>query len=461
MNGLQLEFEPNTKQYEAILRWQDATTVEIVYGGAKYGGKSFLGSALIFHDALVYPDTHYFIARAELNDLRKYTLPTIFEVFQNWKIEFSKYARYNGQDNYFSLYNKSRVYLLECKRIPGDPLYERFGSMQMTRGWIEEAGEVEALAKENLKLSLGRKNNDRYNLPPKLLQTCNPKKNYLYMDFYLPWIEGKLPPDKAFIQALPDDNTHGNQDYIKSLKETRDKVMRERLVLGNWEYDDDPNALIPYECIAAIFSNDHVKGTGVKYITADVARFGKDKTIIRVWDGFKVLERVVITGSKVTDTAARIRQVAAKHGVPMMRVLVDEDGIGGGVVDILSCKGFVAGSSPVNPRPGENYKNLKGQCAFRLAELVNAAVIYEPSASEEEKKLLIADLEQIKQDQVDHDTKRGVVSKEKVKTILGRSPDDGDSYVMRAWFEVRGASGPSLIKPDPTRTSNGRNEYNM
>lgn len=466
--SITLKFNPNSKQREAARCWNDDHTVEIVYGGAKFGGKSYLGASLIFADALTYAGTHYFIARKELNDLRKYTLPTIHEVFKDWGIKLEDYMTYNGQDNFFNLHNGSRVYLIDCKKTPQDPLYERFGSMQMTRGWIEEAGEVEAAAKENLKLSIGRKNDytalvlerGKYikvkrRLAPKLLMTCNPKKNFLYTDFYKPFVDGKLPADKAFIRALPDDNKHGSQEYIKSLKNTKDKVMRERLVLGNWEYDDDPNALITYDAIVSIFTNDHIKAEGHKYITTDVARMGVDKTIIRVWHGLRVIERIVMEKCKVTEVAARIKQIAAKHGIPMMRVLADEDGIGGGVVDILHCKGFLAGSSPINPKPGENYRNLKSQCSYKLAELVDQALIYEPSTSDEDRQLLIEDLEQIKKVSKD-ETRLEVASKKAVKAILQRSPDDGDTYVMRMFFELKQATGPSFVSSTIQRASNGR-----
>jgi phage terminase large subunit len=461
MAGLQLSFDPNDKQLVACERWNDTTTVEIVYGGAKYGGKSYLGASLIFGDALIYPETSYFIARKELNDLRKYTLPTIYEVFTDWGLRIDVYASYNGQDNFFECYNGSRVYLIDCKKTPQDPLFERFGSMQMTRGWIEEGGEVEFAAKENLKLSLGRKNNDTYKLPPKLLITCNPKKNWIYTDFYKPFIGRSLPPDRALIQALPDDNIHGNPEYIKGLKNTKDKTIRERLVLGNWEYDDDPNALIPYESILAIFTNDHVPAAGNKFITADVARMGDDKSVIRVWHGLRVIERVVMEKTKVTQTAERIRAIAYKHGIPMMRVLADEDGVGGGVVDILNCKGFLAGSSPVNPKPGENYRNLKSQCCYKLAEMVDQALIYENMVNEEDRQLLIEDLEQIKKVSND-ETKLEVAGKKEVKAILQRSPDDGDTYVMRMFFELK-VEGFKVVKPAGSTgvAANGRSNYNM
>ena len=84
------------------------------------------------------------------------------------------------------------VYLIEAKYMPSDPLYYRFGSMQMTRGWIEEAGEFDVAAKNNLAASIGRWKNDIYKIAGKLLQTCNPSKNYLYRDYYKKSKEGKL-----------------------------------------------------------------------------------------------------------------------------------------------------------------------------------------------------------------------------------------------------------------------------
>ena len=150
------------KQKQAAKYWLDSETEELVYGGAKGGAKSFLGCSLIFSDALVYPGTHYFIARKDLNDLKKFTTPSIHEVFELWGVDFDKYVKYNGQDNYFELYNKSRVYYLDCKPQPSDPEYHRFGSMQFTRGWAEEIGQINSLSLVNLAVSVGRWKNEQY-----------------------------------------------------------------------------------------------------------------------------------------------------------------------------------------------------------------------------------------------------------------------------------------------------------
>ena len=129
---LNFNSQGNDKQREAYGYWADDITTNLTYGGGKGGGKSYLGCALIGGDALMYPNTHYFIARKTLNDLRKFTRPSMQEVMENWGIS-NRYYKFNGQDNFFEFYNDSKIFLLEAKYMPSDPLYQRFGSMQMTR----------------------------------------------------------------------------------------------------------------------------------------------------------------------------------------------------------------------------------------------------------------------------------------------------------------------------------------
>jgi phage terminase large subunit len=73
----------NEKQKDMARAWLDPSITDIVYGGSKGSGKSYGGVNLIFGDAFLYPETHYFIARKKLNDIRKFTIPTIHEVWFN------------------------------------------------------------------------------------------------------------------------------------------------------------------------------------------------------------------------------------------------------------------------------------------------------------------------------------------------------------------------------------------
>ena len=422
----------NEKQKEAAKYWIDETTFEIIYGGSKGSGKSYLGCKLLFADALIYPETHYFIARKALNDLRKFTIPSIYEVFADWKIT-DKYYKFNGQDNLFTLYNGSKIYLLEASHQPSDPLYYRFGSMQMTRGWIEEAGQLEEEAKNNLAASVGRWKNDTYNLRGKLLQTCNPSKNYLYKDYKLNR-EGNLPEWKRFIQALPSDNKKLDSGYLEHLNRTLSKNEKERLLYGNWEYDDDPSALCQYEKIIELFSNKFESiSQGQKFITADIARFGSDKIVIGLWEGFKVKIKS-FSKQSITDTAKIIDTMRKENNIPLSNVLVDEDGVGGGAKDILNCKGFVNNSKALE---GDDFENLQAQCAFKLADRINSNGIYIDSDDLKLQSDTIEELEQLKRKNIDSDGKKGIVGKDKVKEVIGRSPDYRDMLLMREWFELK------------------------
>lgn len=438
MQGHQLHFNSNgnQKQKQCFLAWADPAIEEILYGGAKGGGKSFVGASMIFADAFMYPQTHYFIARKQLNDIRKFTIPTIHEVLDGWGIHQKAYT-YNGQDSYFELYNGSRVYLLDCKYIPSDPLYQRLGSMQMTRGWIEEGGEFEYDSYANLKISIGRWKNDLYDLKGKLLITANPAKNFLYKNFYTPHKNGQLEGWRKFIQALPYDNKMLSPDYIKNLERTLKGAEKQRLLGGFWEYDDDPTALCDYDKILDVFKNDHIE-QGEKFITADIARFGSDLAVVGVWSGFNLFEIYTFETSKTTDIQNLINVLRNKHQIPKTNCIADEDGVGGGVIDNTGIQGFVNNARPYEENDNKtNYRNLQTQCLYKLAEKINSNEIYiSAEISEKQTEMIIEELEQIKSDNADNQ-KLSVINKEKVKQAIGRSPDFRDMLLMRMFFELK------------------------
>lgn len=431
----------NEKQKEVCRLWLDDTVTDIVYGGSKGSGKSYLGCSLIFGDALLYPGTHYFIARKKLNDIRKFTIPSIHEVFNHWGVS-AEYYDYNGQDNVFHLYNGSSVFLLEAKYLPSDPDYQRYGSMQMTRGWIEEAGEFDEAAKNNLSASIGRWKNDTYSLTAKLLQTCNPSKNYLYRDYYKPYNDGALSSWRRFVQALPEDNKRLPSGYLINLERSLSTNQKERLLLGNWEYDDDPATLCEYNKIVDLFSNDFEHLKGKKYITADIARLGSDKIVIGSWEGWRVKIKVY-EKKRITESYGYIQEIKKRDGVPLSNVICDEDGVGGGLVDMLHCVGFVNNSSP---KRGENYENLQAQCAFKLAERINENGIFVDCDDPDIRDAIIEELEQLKQKNMDADGKKGIVGKDQVKKMIGRSPDYRDMLLMRMYFDIYPNTGKYVIR---------------
>lgn len=396
-------------------------------------GKTALGCYWQLKQRLKYPNTRGLIGRAVLKTLKETTLVSLFQVAKMQGLTAGVHYKYNGQMSQIELFNGSIILLKDLYAYPSDPNFDELGSLEITDAFIDEANQIEDKARNIIKSRI-RYQLDENDLVPKILYTCNPAKNWTYQEFYKPQLDGTISENKRFIASLIDDNPFISKHYKQNLL-TLDQVSKERLLFGNWEYSNDPSTLIDYDKILDAFSSSFVP-TGPHYITCDVARFGNDSTVIGVWDGYRV-KLHQYKGKSVVEVADIIKSFQIENQVPSSQIVVDEDGVGGGVVDILRCKGFVNNSSPLeNPitRQKENFDNLKSQCYYKLAEMINDSKLY-INASGTMKEKIIEELEQVKQKSVDNDGKKGIIPKDKVKALIGRSPDFSDALAMRMIFE--------------------------
>lgn len=396
---------------------------------------------------LKFPGARTFIGRSVLANLKKSTLLTLFDIFKSYGFQNNIDYRYNQQDNYIQLSNGSDIYLLDLDYYPSDPNYDRIGSTEFTCGFIDEANQITYQCFEVLKARMRYKLKD-FGLKGIIFMSCNPAKNWVYSEFYKPWKEQKLEMHRDFIQALAIDNPNNPPDYIDSLKNIKDKILKARLFYGNWEYEDDSNALFHIDPINDMFTNT-VPDAQDKYIVCDAARLGRDRAVIGVWNGLKCISIQEYGKTKTTELESLIRENMTKYSVPLSHVIVDEDGVGGGIVDHLGCKGFVGGSAPIQDEQKKinteaqndtyivNYQNLRAQCYYMLADYVDKHMIYVTGDNMAIRQHIVEELEQIKAKNVDNDKKLAIIPKEDIKEMLGRSPDFADMLMMRMYFELR------------------------
>ena len=339
-------------QGQAIKYLFDNNTTEILYGGAAGGGKSFIGCAWIILLCIKYPKTRYLIGRSKLDTLKKTTLNTFFEVCSLYNIKSGQHYNFNGSTNIITFFNGSEVILKDLFLYPSDRNFDSLGSLEITGAFIDECNQITEKAK-NIVASRIRYKLDEYNIIPKMFLSCNPAKNWVYTEYYRPSKTNTLPPYKKFIQALVDDNKFVSKHY-KGQLEKLDRLSKERLLYGNWEYDASEDNLIEYNSILNLFSQTGLDGS--KYITCDVARFGNDKSVVMLWNGLTVTNIKTFDTNTITELADYIKTLQQKEGVNTNNILADEDGLGGGLIDILRIKGFQNNSRPLK---NENYQNLK------------------------------------------------------------------------------------------------------
>jgi len=422
------------KQEEAVYYLKDDITTEILYGGAAGGGKSKIGVLWLIEMCQAYPGTRWLMAREVLKTLKETTLNTFFET--STELNIMDQWEYKEQKGLIQWNNGSQILLKELKHRPTDPNFDSLGSLEISGGFIDEVAQITFKAWQVVKSRVRYKLTE-YNLTPKLLGTCNPSKNWAYKYFFRPDKKGDLPEYRAFVQSLPSDNPHLPESYITSLKQM-DVITKERLLKGNWEYDDDKSTLISYDAIMNYWNGEHIKITGDEemYLTIDVARKGKDKTVFRVWRGFICIKRYEMLVSKTTEVVEKARKIQSAFKIKNSNTIADEDGVGGGVVDQLGCKGFINNSSPIGLKGKTNYVNLKSQCTILMAQRIEAGGVVERCQDPSIMELVNEEMEQVKLKDIDKDGKVGVIPKEDIKALIGRSPDDWDSIMMREWFVI-------------------------
>ena len=442
------------KQTELWDAWESEHITECGYGGAAGGGKTRVGCYLAITIAEMYPGSRGAIGRKELKTLRLTTIASLFEILKEMGYTEKDY-RYDAQQSVLHFANGSQIYFLDTAYSPQDPEYTRFGSLEITWAWIDESNETPEKAKSILKTRVGRKNNiNGVAIKPFWLETFNPNKGHVHRDYYKPWKEGTMPSYRAFIRALPGDNPYLPEAYITNL-ERSDKITRERLLKGNFEFDDDPLKVMTYDAITDLTTNSLVGNNNVKSLIADIARFGGDKIVFGTFRGLELYGLYVFTYQGIDETIKKMKEVIVDEQIGYLNVIADEDGVGGGVVDgMRGIKGFGGGRSPLpvwdfvrSSLVPANYRNFRCQCYFKLGEVVNNRQMsvkitkFETNIDGYTVEKAISDmfeeLDAIKQTDNSEDGKLAIIPKSEIKEQLGRSPDFADVLMMRMTFEFK------------------------
>jgi hypothetical protein len=429
---MEINISPTKKQSQCMKLLMDDNTNIVVYGGSAGGGKSWLGCVWITYLCLNYQGIRCLIGRAVLQQLKLTTLNTLFEVLQMMGLKSGEHYTFNGQSNVLTFNNGSEIILKDLAFQPSDPNYDSLGSLEVTAVFIDEATQITSLCYSIVKSRIRFKLN-QYKLIPKVLLTCNPSNNWIKKDFYLPFVEDRLDINKAFVPALPLDNPYLPDSYIQMLKELPPQ-QRKRLLEGDWNYMDDTDSLFEFDSISGSIFKDSPNPQDKKYMSVDVARFGADRSVVAIWVGLVVTEILVYSKLSTTELSSQIKDLIAKYGIHPMNVIVDSDGVGGGVADQIRGTNFVNNSKPLHD---QNFSNLKSQCYVKLADMFREGKlslnILDPTTIDDLTQELLA----VKLKDIDKDNKVQVQSKEEMKKILGKSPDLSDALMMRMYYEIK------------------------
>lgn len=432
----------NPKQLQAYKELNNDVARHILYGGGVGSGKSFIACFDAVTICLKYPGARNLLSRAQYSDFQFTTLKTLKEMLKTLKLRNKVDYSFNMTTKTLKFKNGSEIVFPHLEYMPDDPDFERLNGFELTRAYVDEGSEIHRQCFNVLRTRVGRCEATNNKVKPKILITSNPKKCWLKEYFVLPHKNGTISEDTKYIFANYLDNSKNlTNDYIDAILSIEDDLTRSRLVDGNWDYDDSNLKIFDYNSLNNMFGKVYIEliGAGKKYITIDVARFGKDLTVIGIWQGDYLYYIETIKSNSIEELYNRVRSLQAEHNIPNTQVVADEDGVGGGLVDFLKCWGFK------NNSVSENYQNLKTQCIFQTAKLINEGALFIKDCQYKEQ--IISEFDKYRKVET-NDGKLKCTDKKTLKVLLGRSPDFSDMIIMRRFFdEAEVKPGKTVTRP--------------
>lgn len=340
------------RQWEAQRALADRSVVDVLYGGAKGGGKThFLCSwiysaakALAIKFSLQKSDKPLhvgWIGRQQGTDFTATTLQTWYRIIPD---DYVVRGATEKHPRHFLIEGRVAVDFGGLDRRED---INKFNSAEYAVIGIDQAEETTkdnvAVLQASRRLTING-NQLRY----KGLYTANPANCWLKDDFIQDCVKYR-----RFIQALPSDNPYLPDSYIEMLKDSfghRPELL-EAYLYGSWDLADGVDQVIKAIWLeqAASFTQIKFKTKTRKYITCDVARYGDNETVAYYMEDTDVIDELIY-GQRPTDYTVN-RLTAWSTERDHCPVIVDEGGVGGGVVDFLAANGVnvIAANSAVKP----------------------------------------------------------------------------------------------------------------
>lgn len=264
-------------------------------------------------------------------------------------------------------------------------------------------------------------------------------------------------PDYEAFHFTTSDNPYIPKEEIDKAKEELDYNTFKQEYLA--EYVENQGSLFKFTALVDVFSNTVTKQP-TKYLLVDIADDGSDKTIFSFWEGLEEYKREEFERLNTEGIIQKIREYQMSERIPMSNTAVDAIGVGAGVASnslLDGIIGFKGSFAPIktddnivllpnvsytkNANLVSDYKNLRSQCIFTLADLVNNHKIAS-KVTGRQKENVIEELQHY-QDVSTGDGKRMATQTEDIKAIIGRSPDNASTWIMRCYFVVMGKINPN------------------
>jgi len=175
--------------------------------------------------------------------------------------------------------------------------------------------------------------------------------------FYL----GRMSENKASLG--------NNTGYVGSVAVSGGR-MAEQLLEGNWNVSPSEalDAPIPSDMANQVFMNDDQRN-GDKWVTCDLADTGTDNFLAIAWDGFHIIDILILGQTTPRQNAERLEMFAAQHNISNTHIIYDA--IRGTYINDYIPEAIPYFSyAHTRGMYGRMADKLKDECYLRLVEMI-------------------------------------------------------------------------------------------
>jgi hypothetical protein len=449
------------KQCEAWELLTNPDDLEVMFGGAKGGGKSFFLCIWMYAWALKlieimqlkpskYPLPVGFMGRKRATDFTKTTLETWKKTIPS---EFYKIHELNKEITIHDRTTGAAVKYYYGGLDNTDDI-NKFNSFESCVFALDQAEEIEfndiAVLKGSKRLTVGNlkhpidplmikcPDTDNYRPPYKELYTANPADCWLREDFII-----NPKPGRYFIPALPGDNPYLPSNYSETLKESfgHDPMMLQAYLHGNWDVMVTSNTVISSKMLEDLKGKEVIGEKVKRVISCDPATTG-DECVAYYFENYEIKDTLILHLDDTMKIVAELMLFGAKHKCDAYSI--DTIGLGKGIVDRLRELGKKVLAINSAERKNAKHYNIRADVWWYAREKVLAKLVPYP-----EDPKLRKQISSVKLELIDSTGKVKLEISKDTKRRAGQSPDRACAWVYGIYGVDRiGETSAERSRPD-------------
>lgn len=434
---------------------------EIVLIGPTGVGKSALAAHVFISICDAFPYSQVFVWRKNFSTARKTIWRTYKKMLADMNMIEEQHYHLNEGSLLIEFPNKSVITFAEADASK-DRDQNKIKGLDITANQIEESNEMIEDAVDMVMSRKGRAN--QYGQPSINILTMNPNNGWTKTRYYDKWKKGELPKNVAVVEFTLEDSWQSQTD-IDSLLRSKPQWWIERYLHNNWNYLDEDHALISgylWEK-AKIYrldppqrdSNGLIVPKDPRYrldkvIGVDVSDNGGDATVVSlIEDGvltvqkeLKIPERTYGANPEIDSRptgylfAQQLIAFAESKGFTKSfarQISIECNGVGASMRDAMKAMGWYIDEYVATGKSrSETLLNMRRALDEGEVQIFRGDS-YRGNEDELWREISIHDTDIV-------DGVEKVTKKDKIKEMLGRSPDYADSFsiAVRAHSKLHG-----------------------